>query len=53
MLAWGVRRWTMAVTCADARAHLGLATQRRWNARAIARATPARVRLSAIMTLTA
>ena len=26
MLAWFVRRWTLAVTCEAARAHLGMAT---------------------------
>jgi len=53
MLAWCVRRWTMAVTCEEARAPLGMATQRPWNDRAIARATPALLRRSSIMTLTA
>src|SRR4029453_10717833 len=41
MLAWFVRRWTMAVSFEEARAQLGMATQRQWNERAIARATPA------------
>jgi hypothetical protein len=41
MLAWFVRRWTMEVTFEDARAHLGMETQRQWNDRAIARTTPA------------
>ena len=53
MLAWFVRRWTMEVTCEDARAHLGLETQRQWNDRAMARTTPALLSLSSIMTLTA
>jgi len=53
MLAWFVRRWTMEVTFEDARAHLGMATQRQWNDRAIARATPALLSLYSIMTLTA
>jgi hypothetical protein len=53
MLAWFVDRWTMEVTCEDARAHLGMATQRQWHDRAIARATPALLSLYAIMTLTA
>ena len=53
MLAWFVRRWTMEVTFAEARAHLGMETQRQWNDRAIARATPALLSLYAIMTLTA
>jgi DDE superfamily endonuclease len=53
MLTWFVRRWTMEVTFEDARAHLGMETQRQWNARAIARATPALLSLYSIITLTA
>jgi len=53
MLVWFVRRWTMEVTFEEARAHLGMATQRQWNERAIARATPALLSLYSIMTLTA
>jgi hypothetical protein len=53
MLAWFVRRWTMEVTFEDARAHLGMETQRQWNDRAIARTTPALVSLYSIITLTA
>jgi hypothetical protein len=53
MLTWFVRRWTMEVTFAEARAHLGMETQRQWNERAITRATPALVSLYSIMTLTA
>lgn len=53
MLTWFIRRWTMEVTFEDARAHLGMETQRQWNARAIARATPALLSLYAIITLTA
>jgi hypothetical protein len=43
----------MEVTLEEARAHLGLETQRQWNARAIARTTPALLSLYAIITLTA
>jgi DDE superfamily endonuclease len=53
ILTWFIRRWTMEVTLAEARAHLGLETQRQWNARAIARTTPALLSLSSIITLTA
>ena len=53
MLAWFVRRWTMEVPCEEARAHLGMETQRQWNDRAIARATPALLSLYSIITLTA
>ena len=37
----------------EARAHLGMETQRQWNARAIARTTPALVSLYSVITLTA
>ncbi len=53
MLTWFVRRWTMEVTFEEARAHLGMETQRQWNDRAIARATPALLSLFSIITLTA
>jgi DDE superfamily endonuclease len=53
MLAWFVRRWTMEVTCEEARAHLGMETQRQWNDRAIARTTPALLSLYSIITLNA
>jgi len=53
MLPWFVRRWTMEVTFEEARAHLGLETQRQWNDRAIARTTPALLSLYSIITLTA
>jgi hypothetical protein len=53
MLTWFVRRWTMEVTFEEARAHLGMDTQRQWNERAIARTTPALVSLYSIITLTA
>ena len=53
MLTWFVRRWTMEVTFEEARAHLGMETQRQWNDRAIARTTPALVSLYSIITLTA
>ena len=46
MLTWFVRRWTMEVTFEEARAHLGMATQRQWNDRAIARTTPALLSLT-------
>jgi len=43
----------MEVTFEEARAHLGMETQRQWNDRAIARATPALLSLYSIITLTA
>ena len=53
ILPWFVRRWTMEVTFEEARAHLGMETQRQWNDRAIARTTPALLSLYSIMTLNA
>ena len=53
ILPWFVRRWTMEVTCEEARAHLGMETQRQWNDRAIARTTPALLSLYSIITLNA
>jgi hypothetical protein len=53
ILAWFVRRWTIEVTFEEARAHLGMETQRQWNDRAIARSTPALLSLYSVMTLTA
>jgi DDE superfamily endonuclease len=53
ILPWFVRRWTMEVTFEEARAHLGMETQRQWNDRAIARTTPALLSLYSISTLTA
>jgi hypothetical protein len=53
MLTWFVRRWTIEVTLEEARAHLGMETQRQWNARAMGRVTPALLSLYSIITLTA
>ena len=53
IVTWFVRRWTMEVTFEEARAHLGMETQRQWNDRAIARSTPAVLSLFSIVTLTA
>ena len=53
ILPWFVRRWTLAVTLEEARAQLGMETQRPWNARAIARTTPALLGRYSIVTLTA
>jgi hypothetical protein len=53
ILTWLIRRWTMEVTREEARAHLGMDTQRQWNARAMARTTLALVSLYVIITLAA
>jgi hypothetical protein len=41
LLAWFVRRWRLEVTWQETRAHLGMETQRQWNARAMVRPTTA------------
>jgi hypothetical protein len=53
ILTWFSRRWTIEGTLEEARAHLGMETQRHWNERAIARTTPALLSLYSIITLTA
>jgi hypothetical protein len=52
ILTWFVRRWTMEVTFEEARAHLGVETQRQWNSLAIGRTTPVLMGLYSIVTLT-
>jgi hypothetical protein len=41
ILRWFVRRWSIEVTFAEVRRHLGVETQRQWSDPAIARTTPA------------
>jgi hypothetical protein len=53
MLRWFVRRWRMEVTFEEARAHLGVETQRQWNDLAIARSTPVLLGLFSLVTLLA
>ena len=53
ILAWVVMRWSLEVTFAEARAHLGLETQRQWSDRAIARTTPVLFGLFSFVTLLA
>ena len=48
-----VRRWQMEVTFEEARAHLGVETQRQWSDKAIARTTPCLLGLYSIVTLLA
>jgi hypothetical protein len=40
ILRWFVRRWSIEVTFAEVRRHLGVETQRQWSEPAIARTTP-------------
>ncbi len=53
ILCWFVRRWQVEVTFEEARAHLGMETQRQWSDRAIARTTPLVLGLYSIVTLMA
>ena len=46
-------RWSVEVTCKEARAHLGLATQRHWSDQAIARTTPVLLALFSRVTVLA
>jgi hypothetical protein len=46
-----VRNWQMEGTFEEARAHLGIETQRKWSDHAIARTTPCLLRLYSIVTL--
>jgi hypothetical protein len=53
MLSWFVRRWRMEVTFEEARAHVGIETQRQWSDLAIARTTPILFGLFSLVTLMA
>jgi hypothetical protein len=53
ILEWFVLRWNVEVTFQEARAHLGLETQRQWSELAIARTTPALLALFSWVTLAA
>jgi hypothetical protein len=51
ILSWFVRRWTIEVTFAEARRHLGVETQRQWSDKAIARTTPVLLGLFALVAI--
>src|SRR3954464_11757819 len=51
ILRWFVRRWSIEVTFAEVRRHLGVETQRQWSDKAIARTTPALLGLFSLVTL--
>ena len=53
VLAWFVRRWSVEVTFAEARRHLGVETQRQWSDKAVARTTPALLGLLSLVALRA
>jgi len=53
ILSWVVMRWSVEVTFEEARAHLGVETQRQWSDQAIARTTPVLLALFSIATVLA
>jgi hypothetical protein len=53
ILACFVQRWQVEVTFEEARAHLGVETQRQWSDKAIARTTPCLFALYSLVTLAA
>ena len=53
ILTWVIQRWGMEVTFEEARAHVGVETQRQWSDLAIARTTPALFGLFALITVLA
>jgi hypothetical protein len=53
ILQWVVMRWSVEVTFEEARAHLGVETQRQWSNLAIARTTPVLFGLFSLVTVLA
>ena len=53
IVEWFVWRWQLEVTFEEARAHLGIETQRQWSDLAIQRTTPALLGLFSFVTLVA
>lgn len=53
IVAWFVQRWQLEVTFEEARRHLGVASQRQWSDKAIARTTPLLLALFSWVTLLA
>ncbi len=53
ILTYVVQRWSLEVTFEEARAHLGLETQRQWSDLAILRTTPVLLGLFSLVTLAA
>jgi hypothetical protein len=53
IIRWFVLRWQLEVTFQEARAHLGVETQRQWSDPAVARSTPCLFGLFSIVTLLA
>jgi hypothetical protein len=53
VLEWFVRRWQVEVTFEEARAHLGMETQRQWSEKAVTRTTPCVLGLYSLVILLA
>lgn len=53
VLAYVVRRWSLEVTLAELRAHLGMETQRQWSDLAISRTTPVLMGLFSVVSVLA
>ena len=53
IVTWSVGRWTIEMTFAESRHHLGVETQRQWTRRAIERTTPCLFGLFSLVTLLA
>ena len=53
IVSWFVQRWQVEVTYQEARAHLGIETQRQWSDKASVRTTPCLLTLFSIVTLLA
>ena len=53
ILTWFVQRWQLETTYQEVRTHLGVETQRQWQAAAIARTTPVLLGLFSLVTLLA
>lgn len=53
ILHWVIMRWSVEVTFEEARAHLGVETQRQWSDKAISRTTPVLLGLFSMVTLLA
>lgn len=53
IVAWFVMRWSLEVTFEEARAHLGVETQRQWSEQAVRRTTPVLLGLFSVVVLEA
>jgi hypothetical protein len=51
ILRWFIRRWSIEVTFAEVRRHLGVETQRQWSDPAITRTTPVLLGLFSLITI--